>query len=177
MWENSERGFRGGVPSFEKPRSKQFRSNSTSPSRSEILDVALRGHGPKRSRFPAPLQLCPYFSLSPTTMNFHRPCWRLSGCTALPQTRATDSFITPQEVTGQMFAVHPELPGMIVDWYISTLIKTPGREPDTKDAPPIPRKFISLMRLTSPVVRPKLDSFSEKSGNVIPKPRCFQRPW
>jgi hypothetical protein len=26
-----------------------------------------------------------------------------------------------------MFAVHPELRGVIVDWYVTTLITTPGR--------------------------------------------------
>ena len=25
-----------------------------------------------------------------------------------------------------MFKVHPELPGIIVDWFVTTLIKTPG---------------------------------------------------
>jgi tetratricopeptide (TPR) repeat protein len=43
-----------------------------------------------------------------------------------------------------MFGVHPELPGMIVDWYVSTLIKTPGREPYTKNAPPIPQEVHTL---------------------------------
>jgi hypothetical protein len=28
-----------------------------------------------------------------------------------------------------MFKVHPELPGIIVDWFVSTLIKTPGHAP------------------------------------------------
>jgi len=28
-----------------------------------------------------------------------------------------------------MFKVHPELPGMIVDWFLTTLIKTPGQAP------------------------------------------------
>src|ERR1700736_4770441 len=28
-----------------------------------------------------------------------------------------------------MFPVHPELPGIIVDWYVTTLIKTPGHAP------------------------------------------------
>ena len=28
-----------------------------------------------------------------------------------------------------MFKVHPELPGIIVDWFVTTLIKTPGHAP------------------------------------------------
>jgi hypothetical protein len=37
----------------------------------------------------------------------------------------------------EMFPVHPELPGLIVDWYVTTLIKTPGGAPAQKDAPVI----------------------------------------
>jgi dienelactone hydrolase len=36
-----------------------------------------------------------------------------------------------------MFPVHPELMDAIVDWYVTTLIKTPGRAPLAKDAPVI----------------------------------------
>ena len=28
-----------------------------------------------------------------------------------------------------MLKVHPELPGIIVDWFVTTLIKTPGHAP------------------------------------------------
>ena len=31
-----------------------------------------------------------------------------------------------------MFKVHPEMPGEIVDWYVTTLIKTPGRAPGAR---------------------------------------------
>ena len=38
-----------------------------------------------------------------------------------------------------IFKVHPELRGIIVDWYVTTLIKTPGRAPaDKSSAPPFP---------------------------------------
>ncbi len=33
-----------------------------------------------------------------------------------------------------IFAVHPELQGVIVDWYVTTLIKTPGRAPADKSS-------------------------------------------
>jgi len=39
-----------------------------------------------------------------------------------------------------MFPVHPELPGLIADWYVTTLIKTPGSAPVIKDAPEIPQE-------------------------------------
>lgn len=32
-----------------------------------------------------------------------------------------------------IFSVHPELPGLIVDWYVTTLITTPGHAPASKD--------------------------------------------
>jgi tetratricopeptide (TPR) repeat protein len=37
-----------------------------------------------------------------------------------------------------MFKVHPELPGIIVDWFVTTLIKTPGHAPaDTVASAPV----------------------------------------
>jgi dienelactone hydrolase len=37
-----------------------------------------------------------------------------------------------------MFKIHPELPGVIVDWFVTTLIKTPGHAPaDTLASAPI----------------------------------------
>jgi dienelactone hydrolase len=44
-----------------------------------------------------------------------------------------------------MFAVHPELRGVIVDWYVTTLIKTPGRAPAAKAASP--PQFAQLLNL------------------------------
>ncbi len=35
-----------------------------------------------------------------------------------------------------MFKVHPELPGMIVHWFVTTLIKTPGQAPNDLPASP-----------------------------------------
>jgi dienelactone hydrolase len=43
-----------------------------------------------------------------------------------------------------MFPVHRELPGMIVDWYVTTLIKTPGHAPASKDLPTIPENIATL---------------------------------
>jgi hypothetical protein len=38
-----------------------------------------------------------------------------------------------------MFKVHPELPGIIVDWFVTTLIKTPGQAPvDNGSAAAVP---------------------------------------
>jgi dienelactone hydrolase len=43
-----------------------------------------------------------------------------------------------------MFPVHPELPRMIVDWYVTTLIKTPGHAPAPNDLPSIPENIAIL---------------------------------
>ncbi len=45
-----------------------------------------------------------------------------------------------------MFAVHPELRGVIVDWYVTTLIKTPGRAPAVKD-PAAGSAILNLLEL------------------------------
>jgi len=49
-----------------------------------------------------------------------------------------------------MFPFHPELPGMIVDWYVTTLIKTPGQAPVAKNAPPVPQEIKILDQIEQP---------------------------
>lgn len=44
----------------------------------------------------------------------------------------------------EMFALHPELMDAIVDWYVTTLIKTPGQAPVVKDAAAIPQEARNL---------------------------------
>jgi dienelactone hydrolase len=49
-----------------------------------------------------------------------------------------------------MFAVHPELRGLIVDWYVTTLIKTPGHAPAHKNTVPLPQSAQVLSELEKP---------------------------
>lgn len=49
-----------------------------------------------------------------------------------------------------MFTVHPELRGVIVDWYVTTLIKTPGHAPAAKDAPTLPPSVQVLNLMEQP---------------------------
>src|SRR5262249_38977024 len=49
-----------------------------------------------------------------------------------------------------MFPFHPELPGMIVDWYTTTLIKTPGQAPVTKNAPAIHQEIKTVDLIDQP---------------------------
>src|ERR1700733_7524830 len=50
----------------------------------------------------------------------------------------------------EMFPAHPELPGTIVDWYVTTLITTPGRAPVSKDVPAIPQESHDLDLMDQP---------------------------
>jgi pimeloyl-ACP methyl ester carboxylesterase len=49
-----------------------------------------------------------------------------------------------------MFAVHPELRGVIVDWYVTTLITTPGRAPAEKNNDPILQSAEILNQIDMP---------------------------
>ena len=49
-----------------------------------------------------------------------------------------------------MFPVNPQLPGLIADWYVQTLIRTPGHAPAAKDAPKIPAEIQVLNEIDQP---------------------------
>ena len=46
-----------------------------------------------------------------------------------------------------MFGEHKELPGTIVDWFVTTLIKTPGKAPAAKKTMSADAERISILRL------------------------------
>jgi len=72
-----------------------------------------------------------------------------------------------------MFPVHPELPGIIVDWYATTLIKTPGRAPATKDAPAIPAEVHILDQIDQPGGSAKVRQLLEQTRKHDPKATLF----
>jgi len=72
-----------------------------------------------------------------------------------------------------MFPVHPELPGIIVDWYVTTLIKTPGRAPATKDAPAIPAEVHILDQIDQPGGAAKVRQHLEETRKHDPKATLF----
>ena len=72
-----------------------------------------------------------------------------------------------------MFAVHPELPGMIVDWYVTTLIKTPGRAPVSKDAPALPEEVRYLNMIDQPGGAAKVAPMLEEARQHDPKATLF----
>jgi dienelactone hydrolase len=49
-----------------------------------------------------------------------------------------------------MFSVQPQLPGLIADWYVQTLIKTPGHAPASSDTPKIPAEVNVLNEIDQP---------------------------
>ena len=72
-----------------------------------------------------------------------------------------------------MFAVHPELPGIIVDWYVTTLIKTPGQAPTTANAPAIPPEAHILDQLDQPGGAAEVGQLLEESRQHDPKATLF----
>jgi dienelactone hydrolase len=72
-----------------------------------------------------------------------------------------------------MFAVHPELPGIIVDWYVTTLIKTPGRAPATENAPAIPPEVHILDQIDQPGGAAKVGQLLEETRQHDPKAILF----
>jgi len=49
-----------------------------------------------------------------------------------------------------IFPAHPELPKMIVDWYVATLLKTPGKAPASSEEATIPEEVKVLDQIDQP---------------------------
>jgi dienelactone hydrolase len=71
-----------------------------------------------------------------------------------------------------MFALHPELRSMIVDWYVTTLIKTPGRAPAAKRAP-VPPAIEMAAQLEEPGGAAKLAEKLAEARRTDPKAVLF----
>ena len=72
-----------------------------------------------------------------------------------------------------MFAAHPELPGIIVDWFVTTLIKTPGRAPVAENAPAIPPEVHVLDQIDQPGGAAKVAQLLEEARQHDPKAILF----
>jgi dienelactone hydrolase len=73
----------------------------------------------------------------------------------------------------EMFPVHPELPGAIVDWYVTTLITTPGHAPVLKDVPTIPQESHNLELMEQPGGAAKVAKMLEEARRRDPKAVLF----
>lgn len=72
-----------------------------------------------------------------------------------------------------MFPAHPELPEIIVDWYVTTLIKTPGQAPATNDAPAILPEVHILDQIDQPGGAAKVRELLEEARKHDPKATLF----
>jgi len=72
-----------------------------------------------------------------------------------------------------MFGVHPELPSLIVDWFVVTLIKTPGQAPPSKDAPVMPPQIQFLEQIDQPGGTAEAAKALEKARQHEPKATLF----
>jgi len=75
-----------------------------------------------------------------------------------------------------MFAVHPELVGEIVDWYLTTLLKTPGQAPPQKDAPAVPSQIQNLSLIDEPGGPAKVSRQLQEARRSDPDATLFPEP-
>ena len=73
----------------------------------------------------------------------------------------------------EIFVVHPEFEGIIRDWFVTTLIKTPGRAPTPKDKPVLSRSVPYLEMLDHPGGAAKVADMLAKAREKDPKATLF----
>ena len=72
-----------------------------------------------------------------------------------------------------MFPFHPELPKMIVDWFTTTLIKTPGQAPPQKNPPAISADIKILDLIDQPGGAEKVASRLAEARQRDPRAKLF----
>jgi dienelactone hydrolase len=72
-----------------------------------------------------------------------------------------------------MFKVHPDMPGEIVDWYVTTLIKTPGRAPAPEETAAVPKEVHVLDQIDEPGGPAKVAKNLEEARQHDPKAKLF----
>jgi dienelactone hydrolase len=72
-----------------------------------------------------------------------------------------------------MFSVHPELLEKIVDWYVTTLIKKPGRAPASKETPALAEEVHILDQIDQPGGAAKVAQMLEEARRHDPKATLF----
>src|ERR1700686_1374932 len=73
-----------------------------------------------------------------------------------------------------MFKVHPDMPGEIVNWFVTTLVKTPGRAPAPKERPAVPDEVRVLDQIDGPGGAAKVAKKLEEARARDPKAKLFQ---
>src|ERR1700738_2535144 len=72
-----------------------------------------------------------------------------------------------------MFKVHPDMPGEIVNWYVTTLIKTPGRAPGAKETAAVPKEVHVLDQIDQPGGAAKVAKNLGEARQHDPKAKLF----
>lgn len=73
-----------------------------------------------------------------------------------------------------MFPAHPELPGIIADWLVATLLKTPGKGPGRKEIPAeIPKEIAFLEMMEQPGGVAKVEKQLNEARQNDPKAVLF----
>jgi dienelactone hydrolase len=72
-----------------------------------------------------------------------------------------------------MFAVRPDLVGQIVDWYVTTLIQTPGEAPAQKNGPIVPEQIQNLSVIDEPGGPAKISHQLEEARATDPNATLF----
>ena len=72
-----------------------------------------------------------------------------------------------------MFKVHPDMPGEIVNWYVITLIKTPGRAPGAREKVAVPKEVHVLNQIDEPGGAAKVAKNLEEARQHDSKAKLF----
>jgi dienelactone hydrolase len=72
-----------------------------------------------------------------------------------------------------MFKVHPDMPSEIVNWYVTTLIKTPGRAPGAREKVAVPKEVHVLNQIDEPGGATKIAKNLEEARQHDPKAKLF----
>ena len=73
-----------------------------------------------------------------------------------------------------MFKANPDMPGQIVNWYVTTLIKTPGRAPGAKATAAVPEEVHVLDQIDEPGGAAKVAKKFEGARQKDPKAQLFR---
>jgi dienelactone hydrolase len=73
-----------------------------------------------------------------------------------------------------MFKANPDMPGEIANWYVTTLIKTPGRAPGSKETVAVPEEVHVLDQIDEPGGAAKVAKKLEEARARDPKAKLFR---
>jgi dienelactone hydrolase len=73
----------------------------------------------------------------------------------------------------EIFQAHPELMASITEWYVTTLIKTPGKAPATKESPTLPPQVQVLNTIDEPGGAANIQTQLQEARQRNPKAELF----